>query len=174
MTGDPMPPLQLVVMGVSGSGKSVIGAAVARALGISFIDGDDLHSQGNREKMASGTPLEDADRWPWLDAVGNSVKNGAPVVIACSALKRVYRDRIRAMAPDAIFLLLEVGADELRSRMESRTDHFMPPALLQSQLDLLEKLEPGEWGFTLENKGSVDSVTQSVLGLLGSSEPMNR
>lgn len=129
-------------MGVSGSGKSTVGAAIAERLGLPFVDGDDLHPVANVAKMAAGIPLEDADRWPWLDAVGERLAT-SPVVVACSALRRVYRDRLRAAAPSARFVLLDGTPQLLAARMTARTvtdpEHFMPPALLTSQLATLER-----------------------------------
>lgn len=132
-------------MGVSGSGKSTVGALLAERLGVAFVDGDDLHPPANVAKMAAGMPLDDADRWPWLDAVGARLAH-APVVVACSALRRVYRDRLRAAAPDARFVLLDGSRALLAERMRARTvsdpAHFMPPSLLDSQLATFER--PGE------------------------------
>lgn len=167
MTGDTKA-LHLVVMGVSGSGKSVIGLALANALGADFIDADDLHPESSRSKMASGTPLTDEDRWPWLEKVGDQFSKDQSLVIACSALKKIYRDRIRDHAPDARFVLLEVPELQLKARLEARTDHFMPPSLLKSQLDLLEKLSDDEDGITVSNQGAVDDVVKSAIRSLQS------
>lgn len=130
----------LVVMGVSGSGKSTIGGGLAAALGLPFVEGDELHPERNRRKMAAGIPLDDADRAPWLDAVA-AVLEGEPVVVACSALKRRYRDRLREAAPDLVLIYLHGTAELLSARIEGRSGHFMSSSLLQSQLDALE--EPG-------------------------------
>jgi gluconokinase len=127
-------------MGVSGSGKTTVGEALAARLDLPFVDADALHPVSNVEKMAAGVPLTDADRAPWLDAVG-AVLAGAPVVVACSALRRVYRDRLRATAPALWFVYL-YGTRELLAERIGRRDHFMPVTLLDSQLDLLE--EPGD------------------------------
>lgn len=133
---------QIVVMGVSGSGKSTVGSALAAAMGVPFIDGDSLHSPSNIAKMAAGTPLTDEDRWPWLAEVGrvlhDSGQSGAGSVVACSALRRSYRDAILAVAPDAIFVYLTGDRDVLARRMSGRSDHFMPTTLLDSQIDTLE------------------------------------
>lgn len=126
-------------MGVSGSGKSTVGEALAQRLGIRFVDADDLHPPLNVANMSAGIPLTDADRAPWLDAVGEVLASG-PVVVACSALKRAYRDRLRAAAPDLVLVYLRGSRELLESRMKGRT-HFMPASLLDSQLDTLE--EPG-------------------------------
>ncbi len=126
----------VVVMGVSGSGKTTVGAALAEAIGVPFEDGDALHPAANVAKMSAGIPLSDEDRGPWLDTIGQVLAAG-PVVVACSALKRVYRDRLRAAAPDLELVYLEVDRVTLLERMKHRT-HFMPPSLLNSQLATLE------------------------------------
>ncbi|CAN5124393.1 gluconokinase [soil metagenome] len=123
-------------MGVSGSGKTVVGESLAARLGIRFVDADALHPAANVAKMAAGHPLTDDDRWPWLDAVG-AVLAGGPVVVACSALKLAYRDRLRQAAPDLALVYLSAPRDVLVERMTHRT-HFMPVTLLDSQLATLE------------------------------------
>lgn len=158
--------VRLVVMGPSGSGKSLVGAAVAARLRARFVDGDDLHPSANVAKMRGGTPLTDTDREPWLDIVGRTVaREPSSIVVACSALRRVYRDRIRAGAPDAVFVELVVDMPELSARM-SRRDHFMPPALLDSQLATLEPLAQDEAGFRVANDADLQSVVDRVVDLL--------
>ncbi|MEM7488173.1 MAG: gluconokinase [Pseudomonadota bacterium] len=126
-------------MGVTSTGKSATGAALAETLGGRFVDGDDLHPQSNVDKMARGEPLDDADRAPWLDRVGAALAEGeGTVVIACSALKRAYRDRIRGFAPGAVFVHLHGDRDLIAARMAKREGHFMPVSLLESQLATLE------------------------------------
>ncbi|MBA3878460.1 MAG: gluconokinase [Sphingobium sp.] len=129
-------------MGVSGCGKSTYGRALAGASAARFIEGDDLHGAANVAKMHAGIALTDADRWPWLDRIAaavNAALAGGPVVATCSALRRAYRDRLRAgIAAPVHFVLLDVPRDELRRRMAERTGHFMPPELLDSQLATLE------------------------------------
>lgn len=132
----------VVVMGVSGTGKSTIGRALAETLDAPFVEGDDLHPPANRQKMAAGIPLTDDDRGPWLDAVAAELDR--PVVVACSALKRRYRDRLRAAAPDLVLVFLHGEATLLAARMEGREGHFMPASLLRSQLDTLEEPAPDE------------------------------
>lgn len=130
-------PHPVVVMGVSGSGKSTIGAALAEALGLPFVEGDDLHPEANRAKMAAGIPLTDADRAPWLDRIADVLADD-PCVIACSALKRVYRDRLRQAAPDLELVYLHGSRELLASRIAARHHAYMPASLLDSQLATLE------------------------------------
>ena len=161
--------MSVVVMGVSGSGKSVVGYTLAQKFGVEFIDADDLHPIANKEKMASGTPLSDEDRWPWLDKVGEAIAN-REVVIACSALKKIYRDRIRTQAPDATFILLQTPRAELEERIRIRQEqegHFMPATLLDSQLDTLEPLGPTERGRAIANQGSLTAVIEEAARLIG-------
>ncbi|MEY9952989.1 gluconokinase [Leifsonia sp. EB34] len=143
--------VRVVVMGVSGSGKSTVGALVAEALGAGFVDGDDLHPAANVEKMRQGIPLTDDDREPWLRAVGRTLAEAGPagMVVACSALKRAYRDLIRAEAPGVFFAELDGGHDLLAERM-IRPGHFMPASLLDSQLATLEPLQLDEEGVRLD------------------------
>jgi gluconokinase len=140
--------LAIVVMGVSGSGKSTVGAAVAATLGLPFIDGDTLHSAKSVAKMRAGTPLQDEDRWPWLDRIGAKLADAAQwplgMVIACSALRRSYRDRIRAAAPDVRFVFLAGTKALIDARMAHRSGHYMPGTLLDSQLRTLEVPGPDE------------------------------
>jgi len=145
---DPVPPdttcrITVVVMGVSGSGKSTVAAGIAHNLGLDFIDGDSLHSQQSVSLMQGGIALTDEDRWPWLDRIGARLANAAQsprgVVVACSALKRSYRDRIRAAAPAVRFVFLDGPAHLIESRMATRHGHFMPSRLLASQLQTLER-----------------------------------
>ena len=142
----------VVVMGVSGCGKSTVGALLARELGAVFFDGDSLHPAANVEKMAAGIPLNDHDRRPWLEEVGRrfAAAGDSPLVIACSALKRSYRDLIRTGAADATFVHLHGTAELLAARMSARSGHFMPPSLLASQLQTLEVLEADESGVVLD------------------------
>lgn len=130
---------RIVVMGVSGCGKTTVGLALAERLGARFVEGDQLHPPQNVERMASGIPLTDTDRWPWLDAVGAALAGDAPVVASCSALKRSYRDRLRAQAGAPLcFLHLAGDRAALAQRMAERPGHYMPVSLLDSQLATLE------------------------------------
>lgn len=160
------PLLRIVMMGPSGSGKSLVGAAVAARLRARFVDGDDLHPASNVAKMRAGTPLTDADRAPWLDVVGATLAHeSSSIVVACSALRRGYRDRIRAACPGAVFVELVVDAPDLRQRM-SRRDHFMPTSLLDSQLATLEPLSQDEAGFRVANDADLQSVVDRIVELL--------
>lgn len=144
------PPL-LVVMGVSGSGKTTVGSLLAERLDLPFVDADDLHPAANVAKMAAGHPLDDDDRRPWLAKVGATLHGAEStgLVVACSALKRTYREQILAAEPNARFVYLEVSKGLLDSRVRGRHDHFMPVQLLGSQLDTLEPLEADEPGVTI-------------------------
>ena len=135
--------MKLVVMGVSGCGKSSVGEALGRAMGVPYIDGDDLHPEANVAKMRAGQPLTDADRWPWLDLVAETLRARAPVILGCSALKRRYRDRIR-LAGRVTFLHLTGSRELIQSRMTARQGHYMPPSLLESQFAALEPPGPEE------------------------------
>ena len=137
--------LRVVVMGVSGCGKSSVGEALGALLGIPYFDGDDLHPAENVARMAAGEPLTDADRWPWLDRVAAVLAERAPVIVGCSALKRAYRDRIRAGAGGPVRFVHLAGSRALiEDRMAARTGHFMPAALLDSQFAALEPPGPDE------------------------------
>lgn len=166
-----MPSPLIVVMGVSGCGKSTIGARIALALSVPFIDADDLHPVHNVEKMSSGIPLTDSDRWPWLELVGQRLADHAAggAVVACSALRRTYRDAIRGRAPTAIFVHLSGRREVLAERIDSRENHFMPLGLLDSQLGALEPLEPDESGFSIEIDDSIEGMLRSALVRLGAS-----
>jgi len=167
MTPTPAPRL-VVVMGVAGSGKSAVGAALADRAGWPFRDGDSFHSVANIDKMSHGIPLDDADRAPWLAEVGRwlAAHDGAGAVVSCSALKRAYRDRLRAAAPTAVFVHLHGDVDVLYGRLVARPGHFMPPSLLASQLADLEPLAPDEPGVVLDLAASIDSLVDQTLTAL--------
>ena len=155
-------PGRFVMMGVTSTGKSLIGARLGRALGLPFVDGDDLHPARNVAKMARGEPLDDRDRRPWLDRVGATLAE-RPRIVACSALKRRYRDRIRAAAPDAVFVHLDGPRDVIAGRMKAREGHFMPTSLLDSQI---ATLEPPEWDEAAIEADIRDTPLQIVAGLI--------
>lgn len=137
----------VIAMGVSGCGKSTVGRLLAQELGGEFLDGDDLHPAANVAKMAAGIPLDDADREPWLRLIGEKMAGASgTMVIGCSALKRAYRDIIRAAAPDTAFVHLHGARELLAARMAARPGHFMPVSLLDSQLATLEPLQEDERG----------------------------
>lgn len=156
---------RIIVMGVSGCGKTTIGDLVARELGVPFVDGDSLHPVENVAKMAAGTPLTDEDRWPWLATVGSKLAAAGDggLVLACSALRRRYRDAIREQAPDTVFLHLDGSKEVLKARTEGRTGHFMPPALLESQLATLEPLQEDERGVVVDIAAPVQDVVAEAL-----------
>ncbi|MFF2028719.1 gluconokinase [Arthrobacter sp. NPDC058192] len=143
-----LPPL--VVMGVSGCGKSTVGALLGQRLGMPFFDGDDFHPAANKQKMAAGVPLTDRDREPWLARLGELLAAkadggaGVPPIVACSALKRRYRDLLRSHAPDIVFVHLAGTEATIGARMDARSHEFMPRALLESQFAALEDLAADE------------------------------
>lgn len=155
----------VVVMGVSGTGKSTIGRVLAETLGLPFVEGDDLHPESNVAKMAAGIPLTDADRAPWLDRVAAEMDR--PVVVACSALKRPYRDRLRLAAPDLVLVYLHGEAALLAARIEGREGHFMPSSLLESQLAALEEPAPDEDAIPVNVALRPDEILELVTDRLG-------
>ena len=145
----------VIVMGVAGCGKSTLGQELAARLGCGFLEGDAFHTPENIAKMAHGTPLDDADRWPWLDtvgaALGRATQAGGSAIAGCSALKRSYRERLAAAAGRPLRFIHLTGARELlAARMSARTAHFMPTTLLDSQLATLEPLQPDEPALVLD------------------------
>lgn len=166
-------------MGVAGVGKSSVGAALAARLSVRFVDGDDLHPVENIAKMKRGIPLTDDDRWPWLRAVGDELASAArqrdSVLIACSALRRRYRDVIVSRAPETVFVCLTAPADVVAQRMAARTGHFMPAALLDSQFAELELPNADERASLVDVSGPLDSVVaQAVAGLIAALNPDRR
>ena len=159
--------LKVIVMGVAGCGKSSVGQAVADRLGALYFDGDDLHPQSNIDKMAAGTPLDDTDRAPWLDKVGMALAEATePTLIGCSALKRAYRNRIRAACPQTQFAHLMGDRAVIEGRMSARSGHFMPVSLLDSQFATLEPLQANEAGFAVDIAQDLDAVVQQMIACL--------
>jgi gluconokinase len=154
----------VVVMGVSGSGKSTVGAALAQRLRVPFVDADTLHPAANIAKMAAGEPLDDNDRYPWLEMVGDWLaghRDGG--VVSCSALKRMYRDQLRAHCPGVEFLYLSGAPELIAGRLAARSGHFMPAALLRSQFDALEPLGADEAGITLDAGQNSDAIVDTFV-----------
>ena len=166
-----MRPAAIIVMGVSGSGKSTIGALLAEALGWPFADADGFHPAANVAKMAAGQPLTDADRGPWLDAIaahiGASRTAEQPVVVACSALRRTYRERLRAGHGDLIFLHLAGAPEVIATRQAARQGHFMPPSLMASQFATLEDPAAEADAVTVSVQASPHEVVGNILSSLG-------
>jgi len=164
-------PETLVVTGVSGSGKTTVACGLAEARGWLFTEGDTFHSPENVAKMSAGTPLDDADRWPWLYALRDWVDRresaGQSSVITCSALKRAYRDVLRAGNDSVRFCALAVDEALLRERLGQRRGHYMPATLLQSQLEVLQPLADDEPGVTVDANGPPADVVRRALAALG-------
>lgn len=156
-------------MGPSGCGKTTIARALAQSLHARYLEGDELHPVRNVEKMRAGIPLDDADRAPWLDALGRALRAPAaqPVVATCSALKRQYRDRLRIAAAPLVFIQPVVPREILAQRLLARTGHYMPVSLLDSQLADLEPLATDEPGFLLPEAESLDSHIRFIRSRLG-------
>ncbi|WP_426725295.1 gluconokinase [Curtobacterium flaccumfaciens] len=165
----------VLVMGVSGSGKSTIGQALTDALVAQgepcvFVDADDLHPVANKEKMRQGVPLTDEDRWPWLDACAARIaaveSDGSRCVMANSALKRAYRDRLRASAPGLVIAFLDGSRDLIAERQSHRQHEYMPTTLLDSQFATLERPQPDEAAVAVPIGGSVDDTVREILAAL--------
>jgi gluconokinase len=158
----------VVVMGVSGSGKSTVGGLLAERLAVPYAEADVFHPPANIAKMSAGHPLDDADREPWLDAIATWITEhgGRGGVISCSALKRRYRDRLRAAAPGLFFIHLDGPEELIASRLAARMEHFMPAGLLRSQLEALERLEPDEAGAVIPIEGGPAQVTDRAIAAL--------
>ena len=161
--------VRLIVMGVSGCGKSTLALALAGRLGLAMVDGDDLHLPGSVAKMRAGIPLQDADRWPWLDRIGDCLAHSASsgCVLACSALRRSYRDRIRARCGDVSFLFLDGDFDVIQQRMRLRVGHYMQPGLLDSQFQTLERPQADENDvITLPITEPIENLVEQALAAL--------
>ncbi|MCV7020209.1 gluconokinase [Mycolicibacterium aichiense] len=154
----------IVVMGVSGSGKSTVGAALAQRLRVPFADADDFHPPANIAKMTAGHALDDEDRFPWLEAIGVWLaEHPGGGVMSCSALKRKYRDQLRRHCHDVTFLHLDGTAEVIARRQASRPGHFMPASLLTSQFATLEPLDADEEGISIDVDQSIDSIVDSYI-----------
>ncbi len=166
----------IVLMGVAGSGKSTVMAALAERLGWATAEADDFHSPANVAKMRSGEPLTDDDRRPWLASLAAWIGEreaadagfGESAIVTCSALKRSYRDMLRRGHPSVRFVHLSAPPAVLDRRMRGRTGHYMPPALLASQIETLEPLQPDEPGWVVSTETGLDAVVRSILSLIGS------
>jgi gluconokinase len=165
------PPWQVViVMGVSGSGKTTVAQGIADAMGWQFAEGDDFHPRANVAKMASGTPLTDEDRWPWLRAIrawiDEQAAAGRSAVVTCSALKRSYREVLGEAQPGVRFCELDAPSGLISDRLSQRKGHYMPPSLLPSQLATLEPLEPDEPGVRVSVADTPEEIVVSALAQL--------
>jgi gluconokinase len=167
--GERTPPL--VLMGVSGSGKTTLGEALRDRLGFRFFDADSFHPPENVAKMAAGIPLDDADRAPWLQRLADLLEaetaKGEPVALACSALRRRYRDRLRQGAPDLVTVLLEIDRATIEGRLAGRKGHYMPPSLLDSQLATLEQPDADERVIRVDARRPVAEMVAVIAAALG-------
>jgi gluconokinase len=168
----------IVVMGVSGSGKTSAAREITRQLGWEYIEGDDLHPEANVAKMAAGHPLDDEDRWPWLrrisEVIGEHEAAGTSIVLTCSALKRAYRDLLREGHPSVWFAHVDVDREVLAERLRNRKGHYMPPSLLDSQLATLERLGEDEPGDVIDGDGPLEQTVAELLSDLRRERPAAR
>jgi gluconokinase len=166
MSSRRIPPI--IIMGIQGSGKTTIGELLAQRLGVPFVDGDTLHSRKNKEWMASGRALSDAQRMPWLHAVGESLAGatGSGVVVACSALKRSYRDLLREHAPTMLTVFARGDVGLIHSRIAARRHEYMPPSLLPTQLEDLEEREDDEPGLTVDIARTPEQIVESIMTMI--------
>ena len=164
------PAWALVIMGVSGSGKTTVAEGLAERLGWTFVEGDRLHPAANVEKMRQGIPLTDADRGPWLDRIGEELaecgRRGRSVLLTCSALKRTYRDRIRAARPDAHFVYIKGSEALIGARVSARLHEYMPSSLLRSQFDALEEPAPEEKVLTVLAQDRPEALVEDIVAAL--------
>jgi gluconokinase len=165
----------VVIMGVAGAGKSYIGAALAAKTGVTFVEGDAAHSQANRDKMAAGIPLTDTDRAPWLDALAQQLRiareSVTSIIISCSALRRVYRERLREGDPAVRFVVLHADADVLRQRLLERAPHYMRAEMLDSQLATLEMPGTHEAALSLNAAADTARIVDQIVAYLSSAPP---
>jgi carbohydrate kinase (thermoresistant glucokinase family) len=169
-SSDPLPPLSLVVMGVSGVGKTSVAHALVARTGWTFQEGDDLHPAANRAKMAAGHPLVDDDRWPWLrriaEWIGTQEAAGEGAVVTCSALKRSYRDLLLGGRPEARMIFLSVDRDEVSRRLAIRHGHFFPAQLADGQFAALEPPQPDERAVTVLPAGDLEEMATAIIKLI--------
>jgi gluconokinase len=166
MTTRSFPPI--IIMGIQGSGKTTIGELLAQRLGVPFVDGDALHSTENKEWMASGRALSDAQRLPWLQAVGErlAVAGGSGVVVACSALKRSYRDLLREHAPTMLTIFARGDVELIRARITARRHEYMPTSLLPTQLEDLEERQDDEPGLTVDIAKTPEQIVEGIMSMI--------
>ncbi|MEP7034737.1 MAG: gluconokinase [Dermatophilaceae bacterium] len=171
MSSHPLPPI--IIMGIQGSGKTTIGKLLARRLEVPFVDGDALHPSTNKAWMASGRALSDAQRLPWLHAVGErlALADGAGVVVACSALKRRYRDLLREHAPSMLTVFADGDVDLIRERIKARRHEYMPPSLLPTQLADLEARQGDESGLTVDIAQAPEQAVEQVMTMISAEGP---
>jgi gluconokinase len=168
--------LAIVVMGVSGAGKTVVGRRIAEAIHAQFVDGDDLHTEEARTKMGRGEPLTDEDRWPWLDRIAAALRDGLSrnisTVIACSALRGVYRDRLRERVGARLhFLYLKADRDLMRARVANRKDHYMPASLVDSQFATLEPPDREPDVIAMPADADLDAAIPKLAARLAGAQP---
>tara|TARA_B100000745_G_C20107463_1_gene378988 strand:- start:582 stop:1094 length:513 start_codon:yes stop_codon:yes gene_type:complete len=159
---------KFIIMGVSGSGKSSVGSLLSNKIDAVFLDGDEMHPPENITKMSSGQPLDDDDRHPWLQNIGKALKDEpGSIIIACSALKKIYRDLIREMAEQEVIFVHLVGSlDIIKNRMSKRTGHFMPLSLLESQFETLETPKRPENFMAIDIDQSLESIIEQLTHLI--------
>lgn len=168
--GDVTLPSVIVLMGVAGSGKSTVGAALSKKLGWPYADADEFHPPANVAKMSAGIALTDEDRWPWLAAIAAHIDEaraaGRHAIVSCSALKRVYRDILIGARADVRLVLLDGTKEEIYARMSARKDHFMPLSLLDSQFAALERPGAGEQPVVASINGTPDGIADAIVAAL--------
>lgn len=171
MTGERPPTRHVVVMGVSGAGKTTVARGISEVTGLRFAEADEFHTEAHVAQMRAGVPLTDADRWPWLRALAGWMADrhaeGVSTVLTCSALKRAYRDVLRQGPADVEFLHLDGAAQLIRDRLDRRVGHYMPASLFDSQRAILEHLGPDESGVVLEVAAPPEELVRTAVDLLG-------